>query len=381
MLNMMRRHGLGITLFLIFGLAIAGVVVVNRTSSVATGGLKIGSILPLTGGASALGKASLNGIQLAITEYNSSLDLTDRSIELVIEDDGASPAAAVSAFQKLVTLDGVRMILGPLTSGGALALAPLANRDQVVILSPGASTPALTNSGDYVFRDELSEAFGARAQAELAYNRLNYRSIAMLYVNNEYGVGTTEVFRARFKELGGRIVVDEPFLPGTSDFRTALAKIKAENPDAMFVVFQDTIVNIVKQRAELGIQAPIYTTPVFEDLGNLRDLGSLADGIVYTYYGSFDASSNSSVSKQFVTAYRQRFHETPTYYAATSYDAARIAIAALRDSGFDLKKAKDSLYGIRNFPGVTGAMSFDHNGDVVKPVTLKTVRGGHFVRY
>jgi len=378
---MLKRHRLGIVISLFLGLTIIGAIVAIRAPTVVTGGVRIGVILPLTGGAAALGKSSLNGIQLAVAAYNSARGPNDRPVDLVIEDDSASPAAAVSAFQKLVSLNEVKLILGPLTSGGALALAPLAERNQVVILSPGASTPALTNAGDYVFRDELSEAFGARAQAELGYNRLHYRTVAMLYVNNEYGVGTAQIFSTRFKELGGRIVVDEAFLPGTSDFRTALAKIKAMNPDAMFVVFQDTIVNIVKQRAELGVQAPIYTTPVFEDAGNLKDLGPLAEHIIYTYYGSFGTDADTEISKQFVASYQQRFHEPPTYYAATSYDAARILIEALRTSAFDLQKTKDSLYGVRNFPGVTGTMSFDRNGDVIKPVTLKTVRGGHFVRY
>jgi branched-chain amino acid transport system substrate-binding protein len=173
--------------------------------------------------------------------------------------------------------------LGPLTSGTTLAVAPIAEKNHVVILSPGASAPKITQAGDYIFRNELSEAYGARAQAELAFSRLNFKSVALLYINNEYGVGTVGVFRDSFSRLGGRIVADEAFDSGATDFRTALTRIKQANPDAIFVVFQDEIANIVRQRAELGISVPIYTTPVFEDPENLKTLGPLAEGIIYTY--------------------------------------------------------------------------------------------------
>jgi branched-chain amino acid transport system substrate-binding protein len=361
------------------GLALGLAILVGFASCGGPQGIQIGLILPLTGGAAPLGKPSQNGMQLALEEYNSTRKSGEPAIEYTVEDDGAQPATAVSAFQKLVSAQHIRLLLGPLTSGTTLAVAPLAERDKVILISPGASAPAVTTAGDYIFRDELSEAVGARSQAELGYSRLGYRSVALLYVNNEYGTGTATIFQKRFLELGGRVVANEAFLPGTSDFRTALEKIKLAGPDAIVVVFQDSIVNIVRQIAELKISAHIFTTPVFEDPTTVQTLGPLAEGIIYTYYGTFNVGDPSS--RRFVIAYQQRFQEPPTYYAALGYDAANMMFLALRSSHFNEDNTRDGLLAIRNFPGVSGTMSFDKNGDVIKPVSLKIVRRGQFVPY
>jgi branched-chain amino acid transport system substrate-binding protein len=342
---------------------------------------KIGVILPLTGGAAALGKASLNGMQLAVEEYNERKKADEPKLSLVIEDDQAMPAKGISAFQKLVSSDHVKLILGPLPSGVTLAVAPLANKEGVVILSPGSSAPEVTQAGDYVFRNELSDELGAKKQAEQAFTRLKFRRLALLYVNNDYGVGTIRVFKKEFQRLGGEIVADEPFNPGTTDFRTSLTRIKSSNPDGMSIAFQDDIVNIIKQKAELGMSVPIYTTALFEDPGVLSKLGSLAEGVIYASYGTFDSDSKSGLQAEFARKYQAHFKETPTYFAALGYDAAGIMISALHSCGFDPAKVKEALYETRDYEGVSGRTSFDQNGDVDKPVTLKTVRGGRYVQY
>jgi branched-chain amino acid transport system substrate-binding protein len=356
--------------------------VVQCSGPVSQGNSKImiGVILPLTGAAASLGKSSLQGMQIAIDNFNGTNQQPDK-IGLVVEDDQAQPATAVAAYRKLVSSDRVKLILGPLTSGTTLAVAPIAERDKVIILSPGASAPALSGSGDYIFRNELSEEYGAGVQATLAFSRLGLRTIAMLYVNNEYGVGTARVFRKRFVELGGKITDEEAFSSGATDFRTAWEKIRSSGPQAVFVVFQDDIGNILKQRSELGIKIPVYTTPVFEVASNLKKLGSLAEGVIYTYYGTFDPSARGGSVGEFNAAYEKRFRDAPGYYAALGYDAASLMLEALKRSNFDAGKVKDSLYSIRGFSGVTGTMSFDAKGDVEKPVSLKVVRGGRFVAY
>lgn len=346
-----------------------------------TNEVKIGVMLPLSGGAAALGKACLNGAQLAIEEANARKSEGDPAIRLLIQDDQAKPATGLSVFEKFVSVDRVKVILGPLASGVALAVAPVAERNQTVLLSPGASAPALTTAGDYIFRNEISEQYGARMQADLAATPLALTKVALLYVNNEYGVGTVQVFKARFEELGGTIVADEAFATGATDFRTALTKIKAAAPDAVFVVWQDDIVNIVKQKDELGVGGMVYTTAIFESPEVLAKLGPLAEGVIYTYYGTFDVHASSGPAAEFTKNYEARFHQPPDYYSALGYDAGAILGKALRDASFQTQHLKDALYRIQGFPGISGETSFDKNGDVTKPVSLKIVRGGKFAPY
>lgn len=360
------------------GIVVAAVMVIRRDRP---SGFRVGVIMPLTGGAASLGASCRNGVLLAVEEHNAAKQTAEPAITAIVEDDKADATTGVSAFLKLTSADGVGAIIGPLASGVTLAVAPLAERQKVVILSPGSSAPAISTAGDYVFRNELSEEYGAREQADLAHGRLGFKRVAVVYVNNEYGSGTAQIFRERFVELGGQIMLSQAFNPGTTDFRTVLTEIKTRSPDAVFFVYQDDITNFLRQRAELQVPVTVYTTPVFESPATLATLGALAEGVVYTYYGEFDPAAASGLTASFVKSYQERFSEAPSYYSAQGYDAARIMIEALRRCGFTRERLKDALYTIRDFPGVSGVTSFDSNGDVRKPVTLRTVREGRFVRY
>jgi branched-chain amino acid transport system substrate-binding protein len=337
----------------------------------------IGLLLPTSGGASVLGQAAQRGIELAVREFNSAQD----SIQLrtVLQDDKADPTVGVSAFRQLTIDTTVCAIIGPLASGVASVVAPLANERQIVLLSPGASAPNLSDAGPYFFRNEMSEALGATRQAELAVDSLGFRRIGIYHVNNDYGVGTAHEFGERFRARGGEITRIEAFDPTTTNHRTTLLRLAQTNPDAIFVVFQDDIVNIIRQVRQQNISAQIFTTPVFENQVNLRTLGQAAEGVLYASYGTFDLSSRDENQQRFVTQYRSAFGEDPSYYSALGYDAARILILAFKRTGGECNRLSSELGQIRNFPGVTGTTSFDSNGDVAKPVVLKTVRGGEFV--
>lgn len=343
--------------------------------------VRIGVMMPLTGGAASLGQSCRRGVELAIEQHNRTTNLGRARVLLVIEDTQAKPAQGISAFHKLTEADKVSAVVGPLASGVAMAVAPLTQRAKTVILSPGASTPSLTTAGDFVFRNELSEAYGARRQAELAYDTLGYRTVALIYVNNEYGVGTAEQFRKRFTDLGGKVLVDEAFAPAATNFRTILTRIKSANPDAVFFVYQDSILDFMRQRSELRVTTQVFTTPVFEAASNIENLGELAEGVIYAYYGEFDPRGSGELVRTFVADYRKRFNEAPTYYSALGYDAARILLKALTDCSYQPSALPGALYSISNFPGVTGMTTFDRNGDVTKPVTLRTVRSGQFVKF
>lgn len=343
--------------------------------------IRVGVLLPLTGNAGALGKDALLGIQLAIAEYIQDRSPNEPAISIIPEDTGADPNTGISAFRKLTSVNDVSLLIGPLASGVTLAVAPLAERNRIVVLSPGSSAPSISTAGDYIFRNELSEEYGARRQAELAYETLKFQRVAMLYVDNEYGVGTSAVFKRRFQDLGGEIVVEDAFESGESNYRTSISKARSQQANAIFYVYQDDAVNFVRQCTELGVDAVIYTTPVFENQNVLNTLGELANGVVYTYYGGFDPESANTIVQTFVDNYEREHGETPSYYASLGYDAARIMIHALRAADFEEAGVKEALYQIRQFPGVTGTTTFDSNGDVTKPVRLRIVRNEQFTDY
>jgi branched-chain amino acid transport system substrate-binding protein len=341
--------------------------------------LQVGVIMPLTGNVASLGVPCFNGMKLALKEFNQAKSASAR-IEFIPEDTNADATTAVAAFTKLATINHAIAILGPLTSTEALAVAPIAERNRLVMISPGASTPALTSAGEYIFRNELSDLKGGAAQATLAFGKMGFRRMAALYMNNAYGVGLVRVFQDTFASLGGSIVSTEAFQPDTVDFRSHLSKIKAAKPNAVLVIAVDEIVNIIRQAKELGLDIPIFTTPIFENETYIKQLGPLADGVLYVYYGTFNSNATDSRTQHFTEAYKHTFdNEAPTYYSALGYDAANLLFAALSSSGLKPDDLRKHLHAIRDYPGVTGPSSFDSHGDIEKPVLLKTVAKGRFV--
>lgn len=343
--------------------------------------IKIGAIFPLTGEGAKYGEDAKLGIDLAVEEINAAGGIKGKKIQVVYEDSQAAPSQGVAAIQKLITVDKVPVIIGAMASSVTLAIAPIAEENKVVLLSPASSAATITEAGDYIFRNEFSDAYGGKAQAELTWDELGIRDVAILYVNNDYGVGVADTFKKTFESLGGNITAVEVFEQGATDFRTQLTKIKDSNPEAIFLIGYKETILILKQAKELGIETQILSTPMFEDPEILEKVGDLAEGVIYIYYGGFDPKSEEEQIKVFVSSFNEKYGREPGYYTALSYDATKIISVAIEKGGFNSEGIKSALYDIKDYPGLTGSTSFDENGDVIKPVTLKTVKDGKFVEY
>lgn len=342
--------------------------------------IKIGAILPLTGDAAKYGEASKNAIALFIDELNASGGIKGKKIKVIYEDDQADPKLGVSAFQKLVTTDKVPVIIGPLPSSVTLAIAPLAEKSKVVILSPASSSPAITNAGDYIFRTVASDLLEGTALANFVYNELKLKKVAIIYINNDFGIGLSNSFSNRFEELGGKIVTVESFEQSATDFRSQLSKIKTLNPQAIYMVGYKEMGNILKQAAELGIKTQFLSFAMFEDPEILKIAGKAAEGLIYSYR-SFDPKSSEEVVKKFANNYKSKYGVEPDIFAGLSFDAARILALAIEKGGSNADGIKSALYMVKNFPGVTGEITFDKNGDVTGAISIKTVRQGKFIWY
>jgi len=341
--------------------------------------LVIGLLVPLDGPAADMGKSAAQGAQLAIEQANRAKHDTDPELVLMMEDTKGQAVSAVSGIHKLVDADSISIAIGPFTDVATMAVAPIAAKSKVIIISPGATAPEITHAGDYIFRNEMSDAEGGRKQGELAFHTLGYRRMAAFYQDNDRGKVLHAAFKAAFEQLGGKLVLEEPFAPWSKEFRPALAKLQAADPDGILLIAGEECVPFLKQRKELGIDVPVFATSGFENASYLEQLGDAAEGVFYGYYGIFDPQSDNPVSKQFVTDYQERFGERPSYYSALAYDAAGMVVMALQMASFDESKTREALFDIAGFQGMTGVTSFDRNGDVSKPVSLKKVHKGEYV--
>jgi len=333
-------------------------------------------VLPLTGAAAQYGENCRKGIELAVKEVNESS--SSMRVSVIVEDDRTEPKDAVTAFTKLATIDRVPLVVGPLPSSNAMAAAPVANETKVVLLSPGASTPSLTNAGPFVFRNWQSDAFEAEIMAQYLLDE-GIRRVAILAVNNDFGQALARYFTSTLGSGGGEIVAAEQFHQDTTDFRAQLTKIKRVNPDGVYVLsYPRETGNIVKQARQLGIEAGIFGVAAMEDPTLIQVAGEHAEGIVYTK--AVEPDPEDPVYSHFVSAFEADYGERPGLIADTGYDAVKMAVAAaecvVRIDGSSLAEALGSIVG---FAGASGGMSFDENGDIIKPVGIKTIRGGDFM--
>lgn len=343
--------------------------------------VKIGAVLPLTGDAAKWGESSKRAIDLAIDEINTGGGINGRKIRVIYEDDQGNAAAGTSAMNKLATVDKVPVVIGALFSSVTLAMAPIAESNKVVLISPASTAPKISEAGDYIFRNVAPDTFEAKEMAAFALKNVKFKRVAILYINNDYGLGLKDVFDTEFKTLGGEIVGVESFEQGGTDFRAQLTKIKNAKPDAVYMPgYPPEMAQIMKQARELKINTQFLSVTVFEDAKVLEIAGKAADGVIYTTQ-VYDPEAKDEVVQKFVKAYKDRFNATPDIFAGLSYDATKIVALAMRQGGVQSEQIKKTLYTIKDFHGVTGLTTFDANGDVVKPIGIKVLKQGRFVWY
>lgn len=342
--------------------------------------LTIGALLPLTGDGAKYGEAARQGIELALDEVNAAGGLNGIALRVVYEDSQGDPKGGVAAIHKLIAVQNVPAVIGDLFSSVTLAVAPIVNQRKVVLLSPASSAPTITDAGAYVFRNCASDIFEGSIMGRFTHDDLNLTTVAILYINNDYGVGIRDVFKKTFTAAGGRIVEEDAFDQSATDFRTQLTKIKASGAQAVYIVGYKELGPILKQAAEIGLHSQFLSTVMFEDPDILKVAGQSAEGVIYSAR-AYDPESGDRPTREFVTKFRHKYDATPDIFSALSYDAMKILVLAMQKGGATAEGIKGALYTISHYPGVVGDTSFDENGDVVQPALIKTVRDGSFVPY
>lgn len=338
--------------------------------------ISIGVILPITGSASVWGQNALNGIELAMTE----LEKEGININAIIEDSKSATKEAVSALQKLITNNNVQVIIGDIASSSVLAMAPIAEKNNVVLLSPGASNPDITTAGDYIFRNWQSDALEGKIGAEFVANVLGVDNIIILYVNNGYGTGLKEAFKDRFLELNGKVESIESFEQNSKDVRTQLSNIKGGNASYVYMPgYPQEMATVLKQAKELKVNKIFISTQAFDDPFILENAGDAANGTIFSIPTPPD--TNKMIVKNFQQEYRKKFNQNAGVCSDTGYDALKIIIDGYKNGARTGTEFKNYLYSVKDFDGASGLTSFDSFGDVTKEFIFKVVKNKKVVYF
>jgi len=330
--------------------------------------VKVGLILTLTGGQANYGEGLRKGIDLALKEVS--------NVEVIYEDEQSDAKAAVTAFNKLTDIDGVKVIIGPILSGSVLAVAPLAEQKQVIVLSPTATAAKISDAGDYTFRIRETATLHGRKMAEYAI-REGWTKGSVLNVNAEAGLSYASAFKDHFKEMGGTIVIEEMYEKDAQDMRTQATKITAAKPEFVyFPGFAKDIGMSMKQLRELGYKGAFITTPAMEDKAFFTAAGTAGEGAVYS--SPFDPASVEA--KAFIEKYEQTYGtEGFSWFVANAYDTLKLVSKLVEQCGDNISCIKQQLYATKNYVGVSGTFSFDEKGDVNRPLILMQVKNNSFV--
>lgn len=339
--------------------------------------IKIGVILSLTGNVGDYGQRSLKGLLLGLEKINNEGGLIGKKIELIIEDARSDPKAAISAYQKLLSIHSVRIIIGDVYSSTTLAVAPLAEKDKIVLLAPGASNPKMREMGDFIFRNWTSDEFDGYALANYTKHKLGFSQISIIYQQVEYTVGLADAFKREMEKMGGRVIDMIPISTGAVNAREIVFNIIKKNPEVVYVCAEarESAI-IVKYLREGGFKNQIIANLTVESPEFISLAGQYTDGIIFST-PAFDPEDTSLNIKEFTLAYKSKYGELPDAAAGHAYDAILIIAEVIRRAGtIDPIKIKDELYKIRDFAGVTGNTTFDMFGDVIKDILIKKFNKG-----
>jgi branched-chain amino acid transport system substrate-binding protein len=341
--------------------------------------IRIGEFASLTGKEAAFGQSSHKGTLLAIEELNAGGGLLGKKIEFIYEDNRSTPGESATIAKKLITRDKVVALLGEVASGRSLEAAPIAQANQVPMISPSSTNPKVTETGDYIFRVCFTDPFQGKLLAEFAARTLKSRKVAIFAdVSAPYSMGLAQYFREPFVANGGQVVSEQKYTGGDKDFKAQLTAIKAQNPDAIAVPGYYTDVGlIVAQARQLGIKVPMFGGDGWEAPELIQIAGSALED---TYYSTHFSPENSDpVVQKFVAAFKAKFSETPDAMAALGYDSAMVLADAIRRAGStEGPKLRDAIAATQGYVGVTGATTLDAQRNASKPAVIITVKDGQF---
>ncbi|MCX7779404.1 MAG: ABC transporter substrate-binding protein [Negativicutes bacterium] len=344
--------------------------------------IKVGGNLELTGGIATFGQSTANGIKLAFKEINAAGGVLGKQLTFIAADNKSEPSESTNAITKLITQDKVVAVLGAVASSNTLAASQVAHDNKIPFISTSSTNPKVTVDGgkvkEYAYRICFIDPFQGTVMANFATNSLKAKTAAV-YIDNssDYSKGLAQFFEEAFVKNGGKIVAKEAFLQKDQDFKATLTKIKATNPDVIFIPgYYEEVGKIVKQARELGITVPLLGGDGWDSpkLVEIAGAAALNNGYFSNHYSPED--KDPRVTK-FVEAYKKEYGQVPDALAALGYDAALMLVDAIkRANSAEPGKIKDALAQTKNLQVVTGVVSLDANHNPVKSAVVIEMKDG-----
>ncbi len=343
--------------------------------------IRIGLITPLSGDVKTFGESVRNSFMIAVDEANAKGGVAGMRIVPVIQDDKNDPTEAANVANLLVNQYRVSAIVGSVTSKASIPVSDVIQAAKIPTISPTATNPKVTVADgkrkDYMFRGCFIDPFQGTVMAKFSRETLGKRRAAVLYdASNDYSKGIAEVFRDVFRKLGGNVVAFESYGKDDVDFSALLTKVRASQPDVLFLPdYYNKVGLIAKQAREQGLKVQLIGPDGWDSPDLVKVAGSAIEGGYFSNHYSPEDKRPEVVA--WVRKYREKFGQVPDALGTLAYDGTNLLFDAIRKAGSDdPRKIRDALASIKGFRGVTGKATLDGNGDMIKSAAILRIVAG-----
>lgn len=354
----------------------------QQSSSGGTESIKIGAILPLSSSAGVSGARIRAGMEFAAAEINEAGGIGGKQVEIIFEDIGASdPALAISAAEKLIHQDDVSIIVGCYGSSASLAVLPICEENEIVMLEPIATSAALTSGSEWIFRISSTNSIDAEMLGQYL-PALGFNKIAYLPVDNDWGVSVTDSYIPILEAAGAETVLTMPITIGETNYLSQLTKIKASGADSI-IITQDVeaCATLIRQIKEAGMDDFTILSTSGNNASMVYSLiGEAGTGCYFVeYYAEYgmEGGGDSPENQAFTEAFEKANSDTAAdYFVVQGYTAVQVIAQAVEAAGSSGRtEIRDAMAEIR-YEGLRGTIEFDEVGQSHGDVILTRLKEG-----
>ncbi len=337
--------------------------------------IKIGAILPLTGDYAQIGKDIQSGMLQALDDAISEGQIDKGQIEILFEDGQIDAQKTVSAYNKLFEIDNIQTVT-TVTSKSILAIKPLINANEVVLINGSAISTEIEDSSDFCFSIIPNAAIESKALANYVFKNFEFHNIAIVYRNDQSGASFRDEFTKSFKELGGTISINEAHSPNTTNFRTIITKLKGIGDiDAIFMPsFGHETAMFAKQSEEMNFKKQIFTYEIFNRPESINAAGTSASRVIFCS-PNFNETSEKAIKlkEKIETNYHNANYN---YYLTSHYDATRLIISIIANGAKNGSEIKTGINILESFIGINGTFIFNEYGAASSKINFYTIEDG-----
>lgn len=354
------------------------------TGAAATGDIKIGAVLDITGAGASLGVPERQTLEMLAEQVNAEGGVNGRKIQLFIEDNQSTEDGAAKAINKLISTEQVDLILGASRTGPSLAMRPIAEQAKIPMISLAANA-AIVEGSTWVFKTAQNDRVVLEALADDMQAK-GYKKVAIARDASGFGEGIAEMLTEIGTDAGIEVTAVEKFAPDATDFTAQMVKIRDAKPDAVLIWGIPPAAGIAqKAYRQLGLTFPVYQSHGIGNQAFLDTAGDSANGLLAALGRMLVADQlpendpQKPVVTKFIADYKAKYNQSPSTFAGHAYDGFMIAVEALKKAGTDKAALRDALEGISDWPGISGVFTMtpeDHSGLTKDALVMVEIKDG-----